>query len=130
MRIILIFCIFFLASCEVQESKNDYYGELAELNAKYSNGDWNSILFKFNDDDKYSETDLKTIEPILVNRLKNLGYKTTETTFCNYSNDSRALKIKLQKDSCNCIVYRIYENSKLIDSYRIEEKIRCYKNIE
>jgi len=130
MRIILIFCIFFLASCEVQESKNDYHGELAELNAKYSNGSWNSISFKFNDDDKYSETDLKTIEPILVNGLKKLGYKTIETSFFNYSNNSRALKIVLQKDSCNCAVYRIYENSKLIDSYRIEEKIRCYKNTQ
>ena len=70
MRIILIIIVFFLTSCEVHQSKNDYYGELAELNVKYSNGDWNSISLKFNDDDKYSETNLKTIEPILVNRLK------------------------------------------------------------
>ena len=130
MRIILIIRVFFLTSCEVHESKNDYYGELAELNIKYSNGNWNSISFPFNDDDKYSETDLKAIEPILVNRLKNLGYKTIESSFSDYSNDSRALKITLTKENCTCTVYRIYENSKLMDSYRIEEKIRCYKNIQ
>ena len=129
MRIILIASILTLISCEVKESESDYYSKIAELNTKYPNGNWNSISFKFNDDDKYSETDLKTIEPILVNRLKKLGYKTIETSFFNYSdNNSRALKIILRRDSCNCAVYRIYENSKLIDSYRIEEKIRCYKN--
>jgi len=130
MRIILIGIILTLISCEVKESESDYYSKLVELNTKYSNGNWNSISFPFNDDNKYSETDLKTIEPILVNRLKNLGYKTIENSFSNYSNNSRALKITLLKDNCNCIVYRFYENSKLMDSYRIEEKIKCYKNIQ
>ena len=130
MRIILIGIILTLISCEVKESESDYYSKLVELNTKYSNGNWNSISFPFNDDNKYSETDLKTIEPILVNRLKNIGYKTIENSFSNYSNNSRALKITLLKDNCNCIVYRIYENSKLMDSYRIEEKIKCYKNIQ
>jgi len=129
MRIILIASILTLISCEVKESESDYYSKLVELNTKYSNGNWNSISFKFNDDDKYSETDLKTFEPILVNRLKKLGYKIIENSFSNYSNNSRALKITLLKDNCNCTVYRIYENSKLMDCYRIEEKIRCYKNI-
>lgn len=130
MRIILIACIIILISCEVKESEGDYYSKLVDLNTKYLNGDWNSISLKFNDNDKYSESDLKTFEPILVNRLKKLGYKIIETSFSNYSDNSKALKIILQKDNCNCTVYRIYENSKLIDSYRIEEKIRCYKNIQ
>jgi len=130
MRIIVIACILTLISCEVKESEGDYYSKLVKLNTQYSNGNWNSISFPFNDDDKYSETDLKTIEPILVNRLKNLGYKIIESSFNKYSIDSKALKIELQKNNCNCTVYRIYESSKLIDSYRIEEKIRCYKNIQ
>lgn len=130
MRIILIASILTLISCEIKEAESDYYSKLVELNTKYSNGNWNSISFPFNDDNKYSETDLKAIEPILVNRLKNLGYKTIESSFSDYSNDSRALKITLTKENFTCTVYRIYENSKLMDSYRIEEKIRCYKNIQ
>lgn len=37
-------------------------------------------------------------------------------------------KNMIWKNDCNCSVDRIYENSKLIDSYRIEEKIRYYTN--
>ncbi len=128
MRIILVIIAIILTSCNVQESKDDYYSELVALNIKYSNGNWNSIYLNFNDNDKYSESDLKTIEPILVERLKKIGFKILDSSFCNYTNDSRVLKINLQKDDCNCTVHRIYENSKLIDSYRIEEKIRCYTN--
>ena len=127
MRIILIGIILTLISCEVKESESDYYSKLVELNTKYSNGNWNSISFPFNDDNKYSETDLKTFEPILVNRLKKLGYKIIENSFSNYSNNSRALKITLLKDNCNCIVYRFYENSKLMDLIELKKKLNVIK---
>ncbi len=114
-------------SCQSQSTKENFNEELANLVVKHSDGNVSQIFIPFDTKQEFDENEVKTTQPILVEQLKKIGFKIVDSKFEGFAKECASVKVSLQRENCECTVYRVYEYTKLLDVYRIRENIDCQK---
>ena len=120
---------FIISSCDSKTERSDFNSDLVNLVVKYADGKASQIFIPFDGDKELSETEIKSTQPVLVEKLQQAGFKIVESKYEGFGSECASLKVKLRNEKCNCTVFRMYEYTKMEGRYRIRENIDRKKNL-
>ena len=123
---VLIFSASILLYCCVQKTASaDFDQRVLDLLIETRNGRWLELP------DLYDKTVIGIAEEnaenlILVEKLKQRGYRTSETKRdINGLSGERLITVSMTDGKCPCEVVKIYRPTSFVSQYAVSEKIKC-----